>query len=148
MSISSNQVYVFPCASRTGGYQVEARLLSEKNMTDLVKHITTSDGSFVISEDGKEFMLGGYYFNLDSSYSFGGSNAYASLIFKQNNLNILEGDSDSSGNSVFEGLNITTGEPSTGIWIQLWDGSKVPETSKISFIKKSDKLVLDCGELK
>lgn len=145
--LGSNMVSVFPCASRTGEYQVEARLLSEKNMTELVKHITTSDGSFVISEDGKEFMLGGYYFKLASSYSFGESSAYASLIFTQNN--ILDGDSAVSDNSVFNGLNITTIEPSgDSVWIQLWDGSKVPETSKISFVKKSDILKLDCGELK
>ena len=142
MSIKSNMVKVFPCASRTGDYQVEARLLSEKNMTELVKHITTSDGSFVISEDGKEFMLGGYYFKLDSSYSFGSSRAYASLVFTQNN--ILDGDLP---NGDFNGLGISTDEPDSGVWIQLWDGSSVPETSKISFIKKSDTLELECGEL-
>jgi hypothetical protein len=143
--LSSNVVSVFPCASRTGNYQVEARLLSEKNMTELVKHITTSDGSFVISDDGKEFMLGGYYFKLDD-YLFNDSSAYASLIFTSNN--ILDGDSGVSDNMVFNGLDITTTEPNSGVWIQLWDGSKVPETSKISFIKKSEIRSLDCGELK
>ena len=146
MSILSSKVSVFPCASRTGKYQVEARLLSEKNMTELVKHITTSDGSYVISDDGKEFMLGGYYFKLDDSHSFNGLSAYASLKFTQNN--ILDGDSDVSDDSVFNGLDITTTKPSSGVWIQLWDGSKVPETSKISFIKKSEVRSLDCGELK
>lgn len=138
-------VNVFPCASRTGEYQVEARLLSEKNITELVKHITTSDGSFVISDNGKEFMLGGYYFKLDDSYSFNGS-AYASLVFTPNN--VLDGDSVNQGDSVFSGLDIKPDEPSSGVWIQLWDGSKVPESSKISFAKKSDIQKLDCGELK
>jgi hypothetical protein len=144
-TLRSNMVNVFPCASRTGDYQVEARLLSEKNMTELVKHITTSDGSFVISDDGKEFMLGGYYFKLDNSYSFGGLAAYASLVFTNNDNNILDGD---SVNDNFNGLDITSTEPDKEIWIQLWDGAKVPEVSKISFIKKSDTLELDCGEFK
>ena len=143
--LGSSQVTVFPCASRTGVYQVEARLLSEKNMTDLVKHITNSNGSFVISSDGKEFMLGGYYFKLnnDSKYS---NSVYASLKFTQNN--ILAGDLEVLKVYYFDGLNIDSSEPGSGVWIQLWDGEKVPEKSKISFIKRDDKLVLDCGELK
>ena len=140
--LGSSQVTVFPCASRTGVYQVEARLLSEKNMTDLVKHITNSNGSFVISSDGKEFMLGGYYFKLDNSYSFSGS-TYASLKFTQNN--ILAGDSVVSEVYYFGGLDIDSSKPSSGVWLQLWDGNKVPETSKISFIKRDETLQLDCG---
>lgn len=143
-TLGSDLVSVFPCASRTNKYQVEARLLSEKNMTELVKHITTSDGSFVISSDGKEFMLGGYYFKL-KNYSFSGQ-VYASLKFTPNNDSILIGDSDDT--KMFGGLDIDSSEPPDGVWIQLWDGEKVPEKSKISFIKRDDNLVLDCGELK
>lgn len=140
--MKSNKVFVFPCVNRSEKYDLKSKLLSEENITNIVKSLVDNK-SFVINNDinNLEFVIDGYYFKLSEKP---GDTVYATIHKEEDNF--LSGDTDDDENSYFEGL-VISNEPSDGCLPLLIDGS-VPDTSKIKFNSSSLNIMdIDCGEL-
>lgn len=68
--INSNSINVFPCANRGTAYNLQSRLTSEYNLTNIINQLIDTD-SFVITNvlttDGPlAFNIHGYYFNVSN----------------------------------------------------------------------------------
>lgn len=151
--MESHNVFVFPCVSRSTGddqKDLTAKLMSEKNITNIIKSITDNK-SYVISWDNGilKCIINGYYFEVNETKE---KTKYAQVVMKSNAGfagDIIEGD-DVSG---FGGLEITTSRPS-GEYLLICENGIVPATSRIKFSPDSvniDALTvssIDCGELK
>ena len=64
--IKSNAINVFPCANRGTAYNLQSRLTSEYNLTNIINQLIDTD-SFVISNNlsnGISFNIHGYYFSV------------------------------------------------------------------------------------
>lgn len=144
--LASGKVSVFPCISRTGDYALDSKLLSEKNLSNIIKCVTDKK-SFIVNEDlsNLEFVIDGYYFKLND-YEISDT-TYAYLSYKDTDQPLLEGD----GTTEFGGLNLTNKlSDVSGEYLQLCEyseetnGYRVPPKSKIKFVLTA----LDCGEVK
>ena len=94
--INSNSINVFPCANRGSDYNLQSRLTSEYNLTNIINQLIDTD-SFVISSNlsnGLSFNIHGYYFNvsnyqhitnLDSSWT----DVYAEITIANNTVDGL-----------------------------------------------------------
>ena len=71
--MNSDKIFVFPCVSRDNDYDLKAKIMSEENITNLIKSITDNT-SYVINDDlnNLEFIIDGYYFKL-TDYSLTGT---------------------------------------------------------------------------
>ena len=140
--MESNKIFVFPCVSREGNYELEAKIMSEKNITNIIRSITDST-SYVINDDltNLEFIIDGYYFKL-IDYPLTGTQ-YAYIDTNNGSVGkLLKGDSATG----FDGLTITENKPNTGEYLTLCEDGIIPENSKIKFQPKSLGKI-DCGEL-
>lgn len=153
--VSSANIKVFPASDRGSDYKISA-LTTENNLTQFIRSIyPKNNGSFVISADKTsftapfDFVIRGYYFSITATTSLGYESGpvYAHVciltadetLSNYKKLGRYDGDSspvlDASG--TFYGLYLTaTADPVnppqgyTEYILQLWDGSKVPESSK------------------
>ena len=80
---NSGDIAVFPVSNRGPGYNVESRLMTELNITNIVNKLVDMDG-FVITDDAQlekstinngsnvsfEFNINGYYFKIKDLYNF------------------------------------------------------------------------------
>jgi hypothetical protein len=145
-NLNSSLVSVFPCVSRTDDYALDSKLLSEKNLSNIIKCVTDKK-SFVINDDldNLEFVIDGYYFKLNG-HTLSGT-TYAYLSYQDANPTLLEGDDK----DIFTGLNLTNNSSGdSGEYLQLCEyieetnRYRVPPESKIKFVLTA----LDCGEVK
>lgn len=114
---ASTNIVVFPAGRRDMTY-LASKVVSEQNLTQLVKSVTTTNGTFIIKHDSAnktlEFCLEGYYIKL-SSFSMAGQplNVWASLdkdvIGGQYYTNFEELKGDSNGE--FKGLILSDSAP-------------------------------------
>ena len=94
--INSNAINVFPCANRGTAYNLQSRLTSEYNLTNIINQLIDVD-SFVITtqinsdQKALSFNIHGYYFNvtdytsitnLDTSWT----DVYAQITIAHNEL--------------------------------------------------------------
>lgn len=147
LSISSNNVKIFPCVSRdidndTDEIAIKSKLMSEENITNLIKTITDKK-SYVIEKDDTtiKFVLDGYYIELSNVTSL---DIYVKLDYQihTGKHTIIRGDEKDKGN--FAGL-IAKDTEDSGYFCILKDG-EVPLESYQKFDKKS--MSFDFGELK
>ena len=148
MSISSENIFVFPCVSRSKNYDLKAKLMSEENITNIIKSITDKK-SYVINDDlsNLEFVIDGYYFKLINKTLTGNQYAYISTNKDDDpssTFTILKGDDNG-----FQGLTISEQKPDDKDYLTLCEGGKIPVDSKIKFSRESLNMSnIDCGELK
>jgi hypothetical protein len=149
---ASSNLTVFPCVSRdtgTSNIDLNAKLMSEENITNIIKSITDRD-SFVINYEKSgewiEFILNGYYFKLDK-FTFSG-NIYASLITQPTSgYTLLKGDELVSSTKEFKGLVLSDTDSENAFALCI--SGNVPNDSLIKFNQPSLYLTsIDCGELK
>lgn len=167
--IKSENIKVFPCVSRgADSGNPEANLFAENNYSQTSRSLYTKldenenkvEGSFVVSlksnENYFEFVLGGYYFKIDTSDSAWGElssgNVWAGIKIKEQTSSsyqeiIIENaeNENSSGNSnyysvtdvdgYFEGLLLSSAKPSSdyAYILQLLDNGEIPDTSRIQW---------------
>lgn len=152
MAVSSDKITVFPCIKRDPAYNTTSKLMSEQNITNIIKSIV-GDRAYVISEisNGVEFIIQGYYFNYTFSANDTENNVYASIV-KDGDPSLLKGDDQ---NGYFNGLNISyelpTGQEGKD-YLTLYEKAikGAPPRSKIIFNPEVINIptILDIGELK
>jgi hypothetical protein len=130
-------VDVFPCVKRD---DVDSRLMSEKNITNILKSVTDKE-SYVISWDGEvlKCVVKGYYFEVKETRS---GDKYAHIDFNSDGL--LKGDNE----DIFEGLVIDSNKTENDLI--LCENGVVPSESLEKFYSTSlsvDLTYIDCGEL-
>lgn len=148
MGYNSVNTFVFPCVSRDGSKvdDLSAKLMSEENITNLIKSITDNH-SYIISynDDSEEleFILDGYYFKL-SNFTPNGT-LYATLVYNDSSgLKLIKGD-EATG---FEGLSIDTTPTTDKPCLLLCENGKISEVSKIKFLQSSLTIsTINCGVL-
>jgi hypothetical protein len=148
--IGSESIKVFPCVSRNlskGSDELDAKLMSEKNITNLIKTVT-DNSSFVLSDTNANpmrFVLDGYYFEIKNFDYTGTKYAY---VAKQQDL--IRGDNGNSflGLTLWEASN-DSDKPTTSPHLCLCSDGKVPASSRYKFNQSSFNISkIDCGELK
>ena len=164
-NISSGNINVFPQANRDTSVQATASLLTEDAIAGIVRR--ASDESYVISnsfENNKlEFILGGYYFDVDfsdSGITFLGNYVKAELTIQLNegSAHIESADEIVNSASVYKGIEFET---STSMGQDSWSGkysgdentlvyymyilhnSQIPDECKRSY----NITQIDCGTL-
>jgi hypothetical protein len=152
--ISSNKVTVFPCVGRsisndTNDINLSAKLMSEKNITNIIKSITDRK-SYIISYNETDklmkFILDGYYFEVffSGDYALSGT-LYAFLSY--NNVGeytqVIYGDEG----DFFKGLIISTKPNEGGEYLVLCENGNIPDSSYNKFNPRSlaDMSNIDCG---
>ena len=144
--IESSKVFVFPCVSRSmddDTANLRSKLMSEKNLTNIIKSITDND-SYIISWEGNflKCIIDGYYFEISDLPISG--NKYAKIVYNEQNNELLNG-ADSADNK-FTGLEITATAPE-GKYLELCVGGKESKNSYSKFTNQSIGGTIDCGEL-
>jgi hypothetical protein len=155
--IASANIFVFPCVSRyTGNEQdnLNAKLMSEKNITNIIKSITDKK-SYVISWDDIGPLAGvlvcvidGYYFEVTLPKPTSGE-LYAKHVRKNDPENdLIDGD---DADYLFNGLELLYKDASEATdvegYLPLWVEGGVPSTSYHKFSLDSIFGVsIDCGE--
>ena len=171
--IESSNIVVFPCANRSEDYNLQSRVMSEYNMTNIINQLTERD-SFVISDTVDtgipfEFNIHGYYFCV-ADYSkitekFTGetdNKIYAvisineqqkdNVIYKELAIIPSEQTSLDDSNGMFCGLGFVSSveEPSSYYKLLILEKHEglwvIPKNSKIKFTSKFSVLV-DDGDL-
>lgn len=175
--INSNSINVFPCANRGTAYNLQSRLTSEYNLTNIINQLIDTD-SFVISNNlsnGLSFNIHGYYFNvsnyqditnLDSSWT----DVYAQITIAHNELEsglvfdelTVNGTEDVSTNldadTTFTGVAFTSTKPAEAqnhyfLHILHRDSTSsdwyIPPESTVKFVTNSTRcsIKIDDGEL-
>ena len=121
--INSNAINVFPCANRGSDYNLQSRLTSEYNLTNIINQLIDQD-SFVITSvlttDGPlAFNIHGYYFNVSNYTSITGlglgNDIYAyirvfsstsnGVVFQELGTSGTEEGTELDSNSTFMGVN-------------------------------------------
>lgn len=154
MSLNSSNVTVFPCVSRSikGDDNTEivnkAKLLSEENITNILKSVTDKK-SYIINweKDTLEMVIKGYYFKIEDQEKSGNKYAHIKFIENTGNYILIQGDNDESkftGVEIIEG----TAPDNDENCLTLCVNGSIPDDSKIKFTQKSISLKnIDCGEL-
>ena len=148
MVVKSADVTIFPCVSRVIKDDtltpLKAKLMSEENITNIIKSITDNQ-SYVISYDNGVFklILDGYYIELSAECS---GTKYLQLAYKEESGDhiLIQGDDGVAGGD-FDGLFISDTKPDSGTYLCLCEGGKIPSDSYHKFNYNSMKL--DFGEL-
>ena len=156
MSIPSDNIKVFPCTNRSSEYHETSKLMSEQNITNIIKSIV-GNKSYVIAETANtvEFVIQGYYFNYTYTSNDKKENRLYASISKFKDTNLLMGDGDSG----FEGLTISNSRPTSDLlnegvdYLVIYEKSVggAPVRSKVKFTPEdihTTPYILDCGELK
>lgn len=113
--INSKKINVFPQANRDTSIQATASLLTEDAIAGIVRR--ASDESYVISDsflnNKLEFILGGYYFDVDfsgSDITFPGNYIKAELTVQLNegSDHIKSADVGESSTAVYQGIEFKT----------------------------------------
>lgn len=152
--IASSNVFVFPSARRAqqeGGTYDSARLIGEKSVVDIYKHIVSTD-SYIISEsyaDTMEFILGGYYFKVSGLTTFLSGNDFSSateiwasiVLDEDTDFPEITGEDPESGtdSGKYTGLNITASAPSTVGVIKMKLLSREESTDSWSIVADNTK---------
>lgn len=156
MSIESGKIKIFPCVSRTYSedeIDIKAKLMSEENITNILKSITDNKSYVISYESGNEsgklkFVLNGYYIEL--TYEFNDSDTYYAILNyppDYNSHKIILGD---NGND-FAGISLVNSKPDSGEYLCVWRDGSVPAESYCKFKANSmsfDDATMDFGELK
>ena len=165
-NLLSENVFVFPCVSRSTGKNnsqedLKGKLMSEKNITNILKAITDKK-SYLISWDNAtdliKCVIDGYYFELEgyTHPSKSGSTSsflYARVVKNATNSELIAGDEIKGEDNSFSGLEITNETPETNRddWLTLCENRRIPPESYVKFSSESLNIelkVLDSGELK
>lgn len=174
--IKSNAINVFPCANRGTAYNLQSRLTSEYNLTNIINQLIDTD-SFVISNNlsnGISFNIHGYYFNvsdykeitnLDSSWTDVyaeitiASNTIDGLTFNELTINGTEDvATDLDADTNFTGIAFTDTKPAEAqdhysLHILHRDSTSsdwyIPPESTVKFVTNSTRrsIKIDDGEL-
>lgn len=171
MNLPSNQIRVFPCANRGASYNLDSRLTTEYNLTNIINQLTDTK-KFVITNfvdsDNKvlEFNINGYYFsvsdytNIVNNIYLEGTPAeiddciYAEIFIDENSTNIVFNElsvntTEDEEAGVFNGVTFdnTYNEEQNSLKLLVYtsDGWKIPLESKIRYNKHS--ISIDNGEL-
>lgn len=146
-AVQSKHLNVFPCVSRTytdtgtGENKIlRAKLLSEKNITNIIKSLADNP-SFIISYEGGtiKFILEGYYFEIEEFSLVG--NKYVCLNM---NGELLHGD---TSEDEFGGLEIYDIIPPNKVYLTLCENGKIPSLSYQKFTGVAFGKTIDCGLL-
>ena len=131
MAVDSKNIIIFPCVSRDikddeHEIAVKAKLMSEENITNIVKSITDKN-SYLLSYDNGvfKFILDGYYVELTETLS---GTKYVQLQKTiSGNHTVLEGDAE----QVFTGISIIEDKQElvSGEYLCLCADGKIPENS-------------------
>ena len=150
MAVDSKNIIIFPCVSRDikddeHEIAVKAKLMSEENITNIVKSITDKN-SYLLSYDNGvfKFILDGYYVELTETLS---GTKYVQLQKTiSGNHTVLEGDAE----QVFTGISIIEDKQElvSGEYLCLCADGKIPENSYLKFNENSITIGYDFGELK
>ena len=148
-AIYSTDVTIFPCVSRVINDNtltpLKAKLMSEENITNIIKSITDNQ-SYVIGYKNGVFklILDGYYIELKASCE---GTKYLQLAYNEESGDhiLIQGDDGVSG-GYFDGLSISDTKPSSGTYLCLCEGGQIPFDSYHKFNCNSMKF--DFGELK
>ena len=146
--IKSSNISVFPCVSRNSNYDLDSKLMSEKNITNILKSVTDRE-SYIISWEGTTLkcVIKGYYFEITDIQQSGNKYAHLKMNTTQN---ILNGTDEVSGdNSEFKGVDINTTPADADLTLCV--GGNIPDSSRSKFNTKSlnvDLTTINCGELK
>ena len=150
MAVDSKNIIIFPCVSRDikddkHEIAVKAKLMSEENITNIVKSITDKN-SYLLSYDNGvfKFILDGYYVELTETLS---GTKYVQLQKTiSGNHTVLKGDAEQE----FTGLSIIGDKPETvsGECLCLCVDGKIPKESYLKFDENSITIGYDFGELK
>ena len=144
-TVLSTNVKVFPCATRESDNGLDSKLLSEQNITNIIKSVTDNH-SYIISWDNDTLkcVIKGYYFEI-SGQRIGGD-LYAHL---QMNGDVLNGADEVDGNQkYFAGLDINNSASNADLVLCV--SGNIPIDSWAKFNPKSlnaDLTRVDCGEL-
>ncbi len=155
MPIKSNNLFVFPCVSREARFDLDAKVLSEKNITNIIKSVTDKE-SYIISWDNNSNLrcvIRGYYFEIkgESKPTAGSTTSrYVHLVMKGDPTDPVDPDRFliKGDNGVdFEGLTIDSNSSEADLI--LYENGIIPESSFIKFDRSSLPITtIDCGELK
>ena len=142
--MDSNKIFAFPCVSRAGDYELKAKLMSEENITRIIKSVADTP-SYVINDDlnNLKFVIDGYYFEL-IDFPLNGDQ-YAYIYTKETSTGkLLEGDYGTD----LKGLIITNQIPTDKNYLTLCTSGIIPNSSRAKFTQKSLAITnIDCGEL-
>ena len=128
MKYSSNQVTVFPCVNRDSSYLSASKLMSEQNITNIIKSITDKDSYIISWKEGLlKCVVKGYYFEISGVSQEGTKFMH---LYMTNNL--LVGDDATQ----FDGVAID--DDSTDSDLTLCVNGKIPPESYQKF--KQDSL--------
>ena len=143
--ISSSNIFVFPCVSRGEQYDLASKLMSEKNITNIIKSITDEESYIISWVNGVlKCVIKGYYFEISGISP--ADNMYAHLLMNTANDEILNG---SDVSDEFSGVEIDGN--SDGADLTLCENGEIPSDRQVKFHTKSlgvDLTKVDCGELK
>ena len=139
--LASDKIHIFPIGDRS---ETEDRLLSEKNLTNVFKGLTSKD-SYVLSYEDKicKFVLEGYYVEASDIEDLIEENQtclYATLNFAADH--VLEGDNPEE--EKFEGVEFTSSPSTTSTSLLLLTkdlASEEIEVPKESYFKYSGDLI-------
>lgn len=148
MSVESSKIKIFPCVSRTydtDEADIKAKLMSEENITNIIKSITDKK-SYIISYDDVnkifKFVLNGYYIELKAEKR-GNLYVYMEDMVKSGNHTLIYGDSD----NYFKGISTSEIEPDKSVKLCLCLNGEIPNESYLKFNSSSFTVDTDFGEL-
>lgn len=125
--INSNSIDVFPCANRGGNHNLQSRLTSEYNLTNIINQLIDQD-SFVIttsltSGGPLSFNIHGYYFNVLNyndiiNLGISGDDIYASIRIKANTSTggVIFHELSVGGTEENEGSGLDDNDPTNGLF--------------------------------
>lgn len=121
-NLSSDSIKIFPAANRSFKYDTQSRLMSEVNITNMVKILSPAH-NYVVSKtldlDGTiKFVLNGYYIEASVSDLLDDKNGltlpiYANICvkdFDKNDISVLQGNDSGDSDSKYFGVTFTSTE--------------------------------------
>lgn len=138
---------VFPS---TNSADPKEKIITEYNICNIVNRLVDRE-AFVISAVNTEyglaitFNISGYIFSTDNLWSELPSDvSNETAIYASITLNTTTG-ADSPYWNTYGSLNLTKTKPTSGVYLQLWDGKQIPRESWIKF--NNNSVYIDDGDL-
>lgn len=174
MNLPSNQIRVFPCANRGASYNLDSRLTTEYNLTNIINQLTDTKkfvitNAISVANTQLEFNINGYYFSVsdynnivsgiypEESALQTGDSIYAEIAINEhatdiifNELSVTTAD-DEGAEPIFDGVTFNSNyrEEKNSLKILVYNSSagawEIPLESKIRYNKNS--VSIDNGEL-